>query len=164
MNALDVLSRLRSVGAKVTIVGDRLHCEAPKGALTEELLSALRASKWKLIELLAKEASAPGSSPHLVVSGAACLYPALNQAVTTPLGTGRLWQVFSSRVGVVLDADPTRVVFFVVPDHVQPLGGVNDGVQASSAGADSKSGVDHDLPGVKESAVRRANQLTFLSE
>lgn len=35
-----------------------------------------------------------------------------DRPVTTPLGKGQLWQVFTGRVGVVLDASPDRVRFF----------------------------------------------------
>lgn len=44
-------------------------------------------------------------------SGPARLYPFLNKIIATPLGTGRLWQVGSDRVGVVLSQNPSRVTF-----------------------------------------------------
>jgi len=44
------------------------------------------------------------------------------QKVQTPKGEGRLWQVFTVRVGVVLDDSPERVTDFE-PDEVRPSPG-----------------------------------------
>ena len=41
-----------------------------------------------------------------------------DRRVATPKGPGRLWQVFARRVGVVLDATPTKVTFFDDPSRV----------------------------------------------
>jgi len=38
--------------------------------------------------------------------------------VTTPRGSGYLWQIFACRVGVVLDSDPRKVAFFD-PEQVE---------------------------------------------
>ena len=41
MTALEILTDLRRAGALVTIAGDKLRLEAPKGILTEGLNSSL---------------------------------------------------------------------------------------------------------------------------
>ncbi len=43
--------------------------------------------------------------------GPARLYPFVNKTVATPLGAGRLWQVGSKRVGVVLSKKQDKVTF-----------------------------------------------------
>lgn len=47
------------------------------------------------------------------------LYRMMHQGIPvgTPRGSGRLWQVFSDQVGVVVDSEPDRVSFFV-PDEL----------------------------------------------
>lgn len=42
---------------------------------------------------------------------AARLYPLLEKKVWTPKGTGRLWQAFDERAGVVMDGQTGRVTF-----------------------------------------------------
>ena len=49
------------------------------------------------------------------------LYPFLGREVQTPEGPGRLLQVFTERVTVVLDAEPSRASFFL-PSEVRPPG------------------------------------------
>ena len=53
---------------------------------------------------------------------AARLYPCLGRMVQTPKGEGRLIQVFTVQVGVVLEASPERVTFFE-PDEIRPCPG-----------------------------------------
>jgi hypothetical protein len=50
---------------------------------------------------------------------AARLYPYLGGMVQTPKGEGRLIQVFTVRVGVVLEASPERVTDFEL-DEIRP--------------------------------------------
>jgi hypothetical protein len=50
---------------------------------------------------------------------AARLYPYLGGMVQTPKGEGRLIQVFTVRVGVVLEASPERVTAFE-PGEIRP--------------------------------------------
>ena len=50
---------------------------------------------------------------------AARLYVHFGKMVQTPKEEGRLWQVFTVRVGVVLEASPERVTDFE-PDEIRP--------------------------------------------
>ena len=50
---------------------------------------------------------------------AARLYPLLGRQVQTPKGEGRLCQVFTVQVGVVLEDSPEQVTHFE-PDEVRP--------------------------------------------
>ena len=54
-------------------------------------------------------------------SPTAKLYPFLGKTVSTPEGSGMLWQAFSSRCGVVLEKDPKRVIF-MQPELIRPEG------------------------------------------
>jgi hypothetical protein len=63
--------------------------------------------------------SGEGSLERRFGPRAAELYPHLGKTVQTPEGGGRLWQVFTVRVGVVLEASPERVTFFG-PDEIRP--------------------------------------------
>ncbi|HHY33344.1 MAG TPA: hypothetical protein GX515_10120 [Firmicutes bacterium] len=47
-----VLDRLRSLGARVSLVGDKLRVEAPAGVLRPELKAALIGRKTELVRLL----------------------------------------------------------------------------------------------------------------
>jgi hypothetical protein len=161
MTALDVLSELRRVGGTLTITGDRLRCKAPPGALTVKLRIAMRERKSELIDLLSDHSSPPSPMSRVLVSRVTRLYPLLGRAVTTPLDPGRLWQVFSSRIGVVLDASPAQVVFFLDPDQIQPFASTNNTGQAGSGGAGFSSSVDRDLSALNEVSVCCANQLTL---
>ena len=64
--ALGLLSRLRSRGVRISLVGSRLRVNAPRGAVTAELLEALRAQKSDLTDWLRTEKKvgpASGLSP-----------------------------------------------------------------------------------------------------
>ncbi len=52
MTAKAVLKHLRSFGARVSVVGDRIHVEAPVGILTPDLKAALAENKPALLKLL----------------------------------------------------------------------------------------------------------------
>ena len=52
MNALDLLTDLRSRGVHLSPSGDRLRYRAPRGVLTDELLGQLRDHKAELLEEL----------------------------------------------------------------------------------------------------------------
>lgn len=52
MTAATLLDRLRSLGASVSLVGDRLRVEAPAGTLTPELRQELAEHKAELVRLL----------------------------------------------------------------------------------------------------------------
>ena len=61
MTALEILTDLRRAGALVTIAGDKLRLEAPKGILTEGLKQQLAAQKSEIIRLLQAETTTNGS-------------------------------------------------------------------------------------------------------
>lgn len=50
-------------------------------------------------------------SERLFGHAAARLYPFIGRQVQTPLGSGVLWQAFTERAGVILDAEPGKVTF-----------------------------------------------------
>lgn len=52
MTAEAILEHLRSLGARVFLVGDKLRVEAPAGVLTDDLKAALAAHKADLVRLL----------------------------------------------------------------------------------------------------------------
>jgi len=55
MTALEILTDLRRAGALVTIAGDKLRLEAPRGVLTDELKQRLATQKAEIIRLLQAE-------------------------------------------------------------------------------------------------------------
>lgn len=52
MTAQAILDRLRVLGARVSLVGDKLRVDAPAGVLTPDLKAALAAHKADLVRLL----------------------------------------------------------------------------------------------------------------
>lgn len=52
MTAEAILDRLRSLGARVSLAGDKLHVEAPAGVLTPDLRQELIEHKAELVRLL----------------------------------------------------------------------------------------------------------------
>ncbi|NPV80172.1 MAG: hypothetical protein HPY52_07830 [Firmicutes bacterium] len=85
-----LLRRLQSLDIELTPCGDELHFNAPKGALTPELLQEMKTHKQELLAMLRYGIPT------------ARLYPYLGKAVKVPSGEGILWQVFADRVGVVI--------------------------------------------------------------
>jgi len=61
-NASELLKQLHSMGVHLRLEGDSLRLNAPKGALTVELQSALRASKAEIMALLADMQKSAASS------------------------------------------------------------------------------------------------------
>jgi len=121
MTAQDLLTELERSGVAVSVAGDRLHVEAPRGVLTEDLRRLLAERKPELIAVLAVEAAWPPDSHEAVRRfrrPEARLYPFLGRAVATPRGRGRLVQVFPDRA-VVRCAG--RVLVFL-PSEVRPPG------------------------------------------
>jgi tubulysin polyketide synthase-like protein len=55
MNASDLLEDLRRRDVALEAEGDRLHVDAPAGAITDDLRTALVEHKEHLLELLARE-------------------------------------------------------------------------------------------------------------
>lgn len=60
MNATVLLADLRTAGIAVRVHAGRLKLDAPRGALTESVLSAVRDSKVELLKLLEPAAPTPG--------------------------------------------------------------------------------------------------------
>ena len=56
MTPLQTLLLVWAAGAVLTRDGDRLHVEAPKGAIVPPLLDALRANKAELLDILPERA------------------------------------------------------------------------------------------------------------
>ncbi len=67
MTAADILAWLRSVGAELSVVGDKLKVSASTGALTPEVRATITQHKQDLLELL-REAEGPigGGNPPIV--------------------------------------------------------------------------------------------------
>jgi hypothetical protein len=135
MTPLELLVALRRRGIDLTVDGERLRVEAPRGALTPELRRTLAEHKPELIAELSQ--AAPGSPECLEAerhfSGPhARLFPLLGQAVATPQGPGRLVQVFRERAGVMLNTDPGQVVY-LLPSEVRPPGMAADPGQSFEA-------------------------------
>lgn len=58
MNVLETLLLVWAAGGVLSRDGDRLHIEAPKGAIPPQLLEALRANKVSLLAVLPMRANA----------------------------------------------------------------------------------------------------------
>ncbi|MFQ5904124.1 MAG: hypothetical protein ACE5JO_10580 [Candidatus Binatia bacterium] len=113
------MDNLQKRGAVLITNGERLRVDAPKGVIPPDLRERLREHKAEIIALLSCEAEGDALERRFG-HRAARLYPSLGKKVQTPKGEGRLWQVFTARVGVVLDDSPDRVTF-LEPDEVLPL-------------------------------------------
>lgn len=61
MNPVQTLLLVWAAGAVLTRDGDRLHVEAPKGAIPSALLDALRANKAELLAILPERSQATHS-------------------------------------------------------------------------------------------------------
>jgi hypothetical protein len=71
MTALDLLGTLHARGATISLSGDRIHVNAPKGTLTPDLLDSLAANKSQLIRLLNSQVefiSCPGDNCEEVIT------------------------------------------------------------------------------------------------
>ncbi|NWO06483.1 MAG: amino acid adenylation domain-containing protein [Alteromonadaceae bacterium] len=55
MNVQDLASRLKKAGVKLQVDGDQLKYTAPKGALTEEMLSMMKGAKTELLRYVAQQ-------------------------------------------------------------------------------------------------------------
>ncbi len=122
MNAPELISQLEARGASMQVLGDRLRIR-PKSALTTELISELRERKAEILQFLSSsgwpaeclESEQRFRQPH------ARLFPLLDKSVETPLGAGRLVQVFADRAAVVLHHDQESLTF-LLPEEVHPIG------------------------------------------
>ena len=54
MTARDLLAQVTDLGVELTLEGDNIRYQAPKGVLTPDIRAALRQSKPQLIQLLSK--------------------------------------------------------------------------------------------------------------
>jgi len=102
MGVIDILAEINRLGASVSVEGENIKI-TPKKVLTDGLRGAIRAYKPQILNLLKNEDAQADIGSY---------YPLLKKRVLTPKGPGVLWQVFISRIGVVLDKDPGRVMFF----------------------------------------------------
>lgn len=121
MDAVELLSSLTARGVQLRALRDRLHLDAPKGVLTQEVLATIQAHKAEILELVELEGW-PDCSREAVRrfrEPTARLYPFLNRPVVTPAGRGLLLQVFTERVTVALNSDRGRVTF-LLPSEVYP--------------------------------------------
>ena len=121
MSARELLDGLRDSGVFLDPDGDRLRVRDPRGVITPGILTKLKEQKPKVMAFLSAEIE-EANLERRFGHKAARLYPSLGRKVQTPKGEGRLWQVFTVRVGVVLDDSPERVTDFE-PDEVRPSPG-----------------------------------------
>lgn len=54
MTTLELLKELKTKGVSLSVVGGKLHYNAPTGALTPNLKAALHAHKAELVEIISK--------------------------------------------------------------------------------------------------------------
>lgn len=118
MTPATLVLELTRRGVRLAPEGGRLRYEAPPGALTVDLLAALREHKAAILELLAWPAEC-WQSEALYGQPHARLFPLIGRPVWTPQGAGRLVQVFSNRAAVVLDCQP-GLVAFLDPGAIRP--------------------------------------------
>lgn len=121
MRPQDLLAQLERSGVILKVVGDRLHVEAPRGVITEDLRHLLVEHKPELIVALASEPEWPRESHEAVrrhQRPEARLYPFLGRTVATRLGRGRLVEVLPDRAEVRVRG---RVIAFL-PSEIRPPG------------------------------------------
>ena len=132
-----LLGRAGAAGLTVRAEGDRIVIKGPRQA--ESIARELLGHKAEILALLAGAACDPAPErtaepiptpePGCPAGPASALYRLIQHSkpadrpVMTPLGPGQLWQVFSERVGVILDAAPERVTFFDDPALITELRG-----------------------------------------
>ena len=122
MTAVEVLQQVRSLGVSLEVEGGSLRLR-PRSALTPELVGALREHKPEVLQILRSggwpveclEAERRFGQFH------ARLFPWLDKLVETPMGRGRLLQVFAERVAVSLDGSQGTLTF-LLPEEIRPLG------------------------------------------
>ncbi len=123
MTVATLLSELRSWGAKLGVAGGVIRIEAPKGAVSPELLAELQAHKPELIDLLTwPEECLEAEREHGHPS--ARLYPLVGRTVRTPLGSGRLVAALPERAVVIADRRSFSFAVFlpgeIAPQHTSP--------------------------------------------
>ncbi len=85
MTAADLLLRLRDLGVRVSVEGERLKVNAPKGVLTAALRDQLAEHKSALVAMLTSEDAPAGEIPRLQQAG----------ALPLSLAQQRLWLVYA---------------------------------------------------------------------
>jgi hypothetical protein len=146
MTTTSLLKDLQRLGVDVTANGDKLVVNAPRGVLTPEMLSSIAEQKEVLLGLLSARPGCPnvdemeeeearwpirpGEPPEpyrRFIAARKRLGVPYNVPlrVISPRGKGNLWQVWGTRIGVVLDSDPNRRVTFFEQaaeiEAIQPL-------------------------------------------
>jgi hypothetical protein len=121
--AEEILDELEARQIRVEPRGQHLELVGPRGALPAELAEEIREHKRELLELVRLRGWPADSVVAVRLFGQphARLYPFVNQAVGTPVGRGKLLQVFAERAVVALDRDLRRVVY-LLPSEVWPTG------------------------------------------
>lgn len=122
MKAEELLAEVEALGVVVTLDPPDLVLR-PKSRLTPQLVDQIRAHKPELLDLVELRSWPQASRDAVRRFGQSCarLYPFIGREVQTPLGRGRLLQVFHERATVVLDVEPSRASFFL-PSEVRPPG------------------------------------------
>lgn len=116
--ALDVLKSNDAVTANQEHK-DTFSLDVPKAITTDETQFPYLYEKNELNEKSHRSPDqAVTAATALVNEPHRRLYPFLGKVVQTPKGPGKLWQVFSFRIGVILDADSNHVSFFL-PEQIQ---------------------------------------------
>ena len=125
MNAQQILAELEARNVVVVAAEDRLRFY-PQSRVPTELLSELQVHKAEILSAL-QHSPATLWPPESLESERrfgcpeAWLFPFLEKRVLTPDGPGRLVQVFSERVAVILESNPSQLSFFV-PSDIAPAG------------------------------------------
>jgi len=121
-----IIEALRGLGYSLCVQDGEIRYKCANTCPPAEAAGLLAELKRQKAEVLAYlVVSWPAESRESEAKfgqGPARLYPFLNKTVATPLGLGKLWQVGSNRVGVVLSQNPDRVTFMSWFD-VRPTGG-----------------------------------------
>ena len=129
MTAETLLADLETRGANLTVVGDVIRIEAPRGTVGPELLATVRQHKPELIELLTWPAeclAAERKHGHPL----ARLYPLVGRTVQTPLGPARLVAALPERAVVIPNRRSFSFAVFL-PGEIAPLHAApKDNVQA----------------------------------
>ena len=75
MTATRLLDALRTKGVQLTVEGDQLAIDAPKGVLTDDVRQAIRTQKAALLALLAQPAPAHDTPATAPSTQEACTHP-----------------------------------------------------------------------------------------
>ena len=117
VTALDVLREARRRGVELAVNGSRLHVDAPQGAMTPDLLDALRRHKADLLALVPERDPAPAPAAD---------YQRIYEALTATFGDAEDLRAFAAVCNAGardlperltnLEADCTRLVETGAPE------------------------------------------------